>query len=305
MKRSKPSQVDLKRLRTVLEVARTESITTAAQTLGLTQSAVSRMVAELEVSLGQRLFDRLPRGTQPTEAGRRLVAGATRVLADIDDLVSEVANAPNRVVGRLRLGLAPSGYYATRTLISFVRQYPDVALETAHASEQTLCPRLLNGELDLVLGSSGYLTRWRDIDVSRLATLRFACMLRKDHPLSRIAKPTEADVLGYPLILPESVEPAHSDLALRYAHHALPALKPQYITNNLELIGYLVRSTDAFFPAFHPNDTFGGLDADFLMLRDVVQIPPHDLSFARVAHRPGSRVVEAFEKTLIDELRSA
>lgn len=304
MDRQRRQQLDLKRLRTALEVARTASITTAAQTLGLTQSAVSRAIAELEQALGQRLFDRLPRGTQLTEAGQRLVEGATRILADIDDLASSVANGPNRVTGRLRIGVAPAGYYATPALIAFVRQYPDVALETQHASEQTLCPRLINGELDLVLGTSLYLRRWRELEIGPLTTLRFACMLRKDHPLAAVPSPREEDILRYPLILPESVELAHSELALRYAHHGLPQLRPQYVTNNLDLVGYLVRSTDAFFPAFHPQADFGGLGQHFLLLPDGLSMPTHDISFARAALRPRSRVVEAFEATLVAALRS-
>lgn len=75
MSRQHHPHLDLKRVRTVVEVARTGSITTAAQTLGLTQSAISRSVAELEVALGQRLFDRLPRGIvdrcRPRAAGAR------------------------------------------------------------------------------------------------------------------------------------------------------------------------------------------------------------------------------------------
>lgn len=296
------SQIDIRRMRTVVEVARAEAITTAAQTLGLTQSAVSRTVAELEAALGQRLFERLPRGIQLTDAGQRFVARARCVLADIDDLIAEVTAPPGQLTGRLRLGIAATGAHAACAIAAFARKHPEVAIETMHASEQTLCPRLLHGELDLVIGSSGYLRRWREIEITVLARMFFACMVRRDHPLSRAASPSEAEVLAYPLILPESVELTYANIAQRYAHHGLPLVKPHYVTNNFELIKGLLRATDAFFPLMFPEQTFGGLGEEFLLLRDIVELPTHHVSYAHAAQRPPRRVVETFELCLVEAL---
>ena len=80
MARESNGLVDLRHLRTVVEVARAASITTAAQTLGLTQSAVSRTVAEMETALGARLFDRLPRGIKLTEGAGRVHLGCAQRL---------------------------------------------------------------------------------------------------------------------------------------------------------------------------------------------------------------------------------
>lgn len=296
------SPVDLKRMRTVVEVARAETITTAAQTLGLTQSAVSRSLSELESALGQRLFERLPRGIQLTEAGTRFVERAKRVLADVDDLVAEVSEAPNRVTGRLRVGIAPSGAYAAGALVAFARRYPDVAIETTHASAQALCPRLLQGDIDVVIGMASYLKRWRDLEVTKLARMHAACMLRKDHPLAAMPSPGEADVLRYPLILPESVEPAYSDIASRYARHGLPAMQPRYVTENFELARQWLHHTDAFFPMVHPSADFGGLGAEFLLLRDVLDLPANHFACARAAHRSRSAALEPFEALVVEHL---
>ena len=290
--------LDLRRMRVVLEVARAEAITTAAHALGLTQSAVSRTVAEVEDALDQRLFERLPRGIRLTEAGACFVGRAKRIVAEVEDMVAEVSATRNRVTGRLRVGVAASGNHAVDALVAFARDYPEVAIETLHASDQVLCPRLLHGELDLIIGSSSYLKRWQELEVTPLTPLRFACLLRGDHPLANVDAPSEADVLAYPLILPESVEPTYSDIALRYAENGLPALKPHYVTNNWELIKRLLRNTDAFFPLMYPDDSFGGLERRYLVLRDVVHIPTHFISVAHVPGRTRSRTVDIFEQTL-------
>jgi DNA-binding transcriptional LysR family regulator len=297
--------IDIRRMRTVVEVARSEAITTAAQTLGLTQSAVSRTVAELEEALGQRLFDRLPRGIQLTEAGVLFVARAKQILVDVDDLVSDVNQCSSQVSGRLRVGVSAVGFHATPALQKFVTNYPSVALETIHASDQTLCPQLMRGELDLVLGSTNHLNRWRDLEVKAVTPLYFACALRKGHPFSLLKQPIEQELLGYPMVVPEIVETSYSDIALRYLFHGLQVLKPQYVTNNLELILHIVKNTDAFFPCFHYDETFKDFGANFHLVRDIVQIPRHELGFAVTKHRPISRIADKLVKVLADEMGSA
>ena len=64
------NQLETKRLRYIVEVSKSGSITTAAETLSITQSALSQNIAEVEDVLGVKLFNRLPRGVLLTEAGR-------------------------------------------------------------------------------------------------------------------------------------------------------------------------------------------------------------------------------------------
>ncbi len=298
-------QIDLRRMRTVVEVARAEAITTAAETLGLTQSAVSRTVAEVEDALGVRLFERLPRGIRPTDAGQRFVARARRLLTDADDLVSEVRATPTLVTGRLRIGLTSAGSQATRPLARLAAGYPGVAIETVNGTAETLCPRVLQGELDLVVGPSSYLRRWRELEVTRLARMYFGCVFRKGHPLAGAERPSEEEVLGYPVILPESVEPTYSDIGQRYLHHGLPPLQPRYVTDDFDLALRIVYRTDAFYPLMIPSDSFEELERNFFVLRDGVEMPLRYLSYARAAHRPRTALVEAFEALLVEHLHHA
>ncbi len=102
------NQIDLKRLRYILEVARAESITTAAETLSLTQPALTRAIADVEAVLKSQLFHRRPRGVQLTTAGQRFASRARRLVSDMDDLVADMRESSNRLTGRLRLGVTPT-----------------------------------------------------------------------------------------------------------------------------------------------------------------------------------------------------
>ncbi len=78
-------------LRVLREVAQAGSFSAAADSLGYTQSAVSRQVAALEGIGGRRLFDRGRQGVTLTPAGARLLPRAIRVLDELDAALREVA----------------------------------------------------------------------------------------------------------------------------------------------------------------------------------------------------------------------
>ncbi|MEZ5557680.1 MAG: LysR family transcriptional regulator [Pseudomonadales bacterium] len=298
------TQVDLKRMRYIVEVARAQSITTAAETLGLTQPALTRSIAEVEQELGTRLFHRQPRGMQLTEAGTRFVQHAKRILGEVDDLVADLREGPNLLTGRLRIGLAPAGfiYHAIPALRRLARDYPGIKIEIVDGAAQSLCPRLLQGELNGIVGSSSYLRRWRELEVELLRPMYFGCMVRKDHPVGRLAQPTEADILRYPVVLPASVEPVYSDIAQRYAHHG-EYMQPQYVTDNFDLTRALVQSTDAYHPVHHPEPDFGGLREQFLILENLIPLPEHHLSFACSSVHPKTEALERFQHLLSESLR--
>ena len=80
--------IDLRKLRHVVETARFENVTRAAEALYITQSALTRSLADVEVELGTPLFVRLPRGVRLTEQGRRFVERARMIIGDVDDLLA-------------------------------------------------------------------------------------------------------------------------------------------------------------------------------------------------------------------------
>jgi len=94
-------------LRVLREVAQTGSFSAAAESLGYTQSAVSRQVAALESAAGRRLFDRGRQGVTLTAAGARLLASAVRVLDELDSAWRELSGE-QRDGRTVRLGAFPT-----------------------------------------------------------------------------------------------------------------------------------------------------------------------------------------------------
>ena len=80
----------LNSLRAFDAAARRLTFTSAAEHLHVTHGAVSRQVQQLETFLGQRLFDRLPKGLELTAAGRQLAFTTGRMFEDLGQIVSEL-----------------------------------------------------------------------------------------------------------------------------------------------------------------------------------------------------------------------
>ncbi|MET7423801.1 LysR substrate-binding domain-containing protein [Dactylosporangium sp. NPDC005555] len=135
------------------EVARQRSITGAATTLRYTQSAVSRQIAALELAVGARLFDRLPRGVALTEEGRCLLEHATAILDRLALARRDVAAVHAGTAGRLRVGAFATADAALvpRALARFRATRPGVRLSLIEGVTGRLLAALLAGDADVVL----------------------------------------------------------------------------------------------------------------------------------------------------------
>ena len=107
------------------------SISAAAEQLGVAKSGVSRRLAELERRLGSRLLNRTTRRSSLTEAGRDYYEGAVRLLSNLGELESLVADSESALEGRLKVA-APLSFGLTHlspALEAFARAHPGVRFE--------------------------------------------------------------------------------------------------------------------------------------------------------------------------------
>jgi DNA-binding transcriptional LysR family regulator len=116
---------------TLMAVAETGSFARAAEILGLSPSGVSRAIARLEARLAVRLFDRNPRATTMTAAGRRLVADLAPLVAAMGDVTRAATGEAQAVQGRLRINCDP--WFASLLLMprlqGFLDAYPRLELD--------------------------------------------------------------------------------------------------------------------------------------------------------------------------------
>src|SRR3954454_24298678 len=100
--------MELRSLAYFVRVAELGSITRAASHLHLAQPALTRHVQRLEEELGVALFTRANRGVRLTEAGQKLLDGATRILRDVERTGDEIRAHDAHPSGKIVLGVTPT-----------------------------------------------------------------------------------------------------------------------------------------------------------------------------------------------------
>ena len=145
--------MDLKQLEYFRHVAELGSFTRAAAFLSVVQPALSRQVRQLEVELGQNLFDRNGRGVVLTDAGTRLLEHTRGILMQVGRARQELEDQRNGDSGHFVLGLPPSlGRSGTVPLVkAFGRRLPNASLATVEGLSAYMLEWLSVGRVDCAL----------------------------------------------------------------------------------------------------------------------------------------------------------
>lgn len=123
--------MELRHLRYFIAVAEEAHITRAAERLGMQQPPLSQQIKLLERELGVQLLRRLPRGVEPTDAGRAFLAEARLILAQIDHAFASTRRTARGELGRIAIGFtssAPFHPFVPRVIRAFREASPLVSL---------------------------------------------------------------------------------------------------------------------------------------------------------------------------------
>jgi DNA-binding transcriptional LysR family regulator len=148
-------RLKLRDLRLLLALNDWGSMAKAANHLNLTQSAVSKAIAELEHTFGVRLFDRTPKGIEPTAYGQALLKGSVGVFDELRQSVNEIEHLADPATGELRIGCAPPMSWGIVPVVidRLVRQHPRLAFHVSEADPTTLRYHdLRERRIDLAIG---------------------------------------------------------------------------------------------------------------------------------------------------------
>jgi LysR family transcriptional regulator, nitrogen assimilation regulatory protein len=229
--------VDLKQLEYFRHVAELGSFTRAASFLSVVQPALSRQVRQLEVELGQNLFDRNGRGVVLTDAGIRLLEHTRGILMQVGRARQELEDQKSGTSGHFTLGLPPSlGRSVTVPLVkAFGQLLPNARLATVEGLSAYILEWLNVGRVDCALVYNAPASPTVD-----LQPLLDEQLFLIGPPLPKSARKarksiTLAELADYPLIIPSrphamrmSVENALAgvDVKIKVAHEieCIPAV---------------------------------------------------------------------------------
>lgn len=185
-------------------IAREGTLLAASQSVGLTQSAVTKALQEAEATIGTQLFDRTNRGVRATQAGEVLIAHARLVLTQLRHAGQELEDLRSGSGGRVAVGVLVSAAVSILpTAIAAVRkQRPKLAVKVIEGTNDVLMPLLRAGELDLVIGRLPAFSSGSGVAEEMLCEDYAQIVVRSGHPLLTQSGLTLADLTDQPWILP-------------------------------------------------------------------------------------------------------
>lgn len=148
------TRFSLRQFDAFVAVADTLSFTEAGNRLGLTPSAVSQLILELEAAVGLRLFDRSTRKVALSAPGRELLSSAEAVLKYAGLAETAAADLRNQAAGMVRIAapMVIASVILPAAIKAYALQHPKVVVLIRDATVERLVDLVASGEVDLAIG---------------------------------------------------------------------------------------------------------------------------------------------------------
>ena len=215
--------ISLRQLRAFLAVAKHRHFRRAAESLHLTQPAVSRHIANLEAELDVRLFDRNTREVVPTEAGRYLQSAVERVLEELEGVLAHVHSESERRHGKVRVAAVPtlSAELMPQCIATCARNYPELAVQLHDQVQTLVLDSVRGGEVDFGLAIEP--ADSEAFDSETILHDPFVLVCRRDHPLAKLALVPWKKLRGESLVLLDYASGSRRLIDQQLAMHGIEA----------------------------------------------------------------------------------
>jgi len=195
--------MDIQNLSAFISVSEQRSFSKAAEHLFITQPAVSKRISALESELNTRLFDRIGKQVQLTEAGNALLPSALRILAELEESKRAIGNLNEKVSGKL--SIATSHHIGLHrlppVLRAFTRQYADVDLDIRFMDSEEACSCVLKGEVELAIATLPE-ESWPKLQSQVIWRDPLDIVISAQHPQIKSGQITVSQLSKIPAILP-------------------------------------------------------------------------------------------------------
>jgi DNA-binding transcriptional LysR family regulator len=196
--------IDANKLRQFLAVVEHSHFGRAAESLGISQQAMSKSVAQLEYTLRVKLLERGPYGVRPTAIGQMLADRGQLAMTELATAQAEIESWRGARIGEVRIGVGLGfvGRFMPTAIRRFREVYPDVHVTAVVESSAILYPMTLKGELDFVVSAP---PNWFKTDPELKQDMLFAdgdvLIAGWDHPLAKKTSVTLADLARFPWLV--------------------------------------------------------------------------------------------------------
>ena len=259
----------LRQIQYFVAVAEHGSISHAAKSLSISQSAVTEAVRFLEEDLGVTLFDRHPRGLSITHKGHQFLRHATSILAEVSGARRALEQEGEEITGQLNLGVTSlmSGYVMSDLLARYRRANPLVEVSAIEDKGEYLEHLLVGGELDVAVMVTSNLNDRHALQVEILDVSPYRLWLPIGHRLVAQDSISLDDLTGEQLIMLDIDEMGEAAVKLLSALGTRPRIA--FRTRSVEAVRSLAATGAGI--ALLPDLVYRplSLEGDRIVSRDV------------------------------------
>jgi DNA-binding transcriptional LysR family regulator len=218
------ARLKLRHLQLLAALDDTRNLNRAAQGLGITQPAASKLLAEIEAMVGTPVFERRPRGLSPNAAGEVLLRRARSVLVELEQAAAELNSLRDGAFGHVALGTvtAPAVDIVARAVEAVQRAQPNLRVSVEVDASAPLVERLLAGRLDMALARMPPDVAPGLLDYLEVGEEAVCLLVPADHPLPGDAPSALAALLDYPWVLPPPHTLLRQEVDALFLRAALP-----------------------------------------------------------------------------------
>lgn len=234
------------RLLAFVELAEQHNISAVAESLGISQPAVSQSLREIEDGVGVRLFRRTARGILPTPLGAVLALHIKRALNELRIAEDEISFLKGMVQGRVAVGSLSVGraQLLPRAITRLLERFPNLSVTTEEGTFEHLAMRLRAGEIDFILGALRPPEQTAGFTRDIIAHDTMSIVVRSGHPLARRAGLTAADLGTIGWVLPRHGAPTRELIEASFARRQLDKPRVRVETADLAVAFGIVGQSD-------------------------------------------------------------
>lgn len=177
-------RIDLNLLVVFEKIYAERNLTRVAESLNITQPAVSNALARLRLALDDPLFVRTPRGMVPTPVARNMIATVRQALRDLESCVRQRQSFEARTTRRaFRIGInEPAQLMLLAPLMArLTAEAPGITLQTFYPDRRAVIRDLTSGDLDVAIDAP--LINDPQLNARQFLAETMVCAVRRDHPL--------------------------------------------------------------------------------------------------------------------------
>lgn len=294
--------IEIRHITHIQSISQHGSFTKAAESLGLTQSALSRSIINLEEELKVTLFERGRGKLNITPLGELVLKRGQRVLIELDDLQQEIENFKGHSGGHVNAAFEAGASHLIMgdLLVNLHKNHPDIHVNSTTGAPSILIKDTLKGDYDILISPTSYVYGVKGIAVEVGKTFQARVIVRADHPLTQLANANLGDILRYPYVgykfSPSLYEHWAVDPSVKMTPATLHDNLDEINTDNIPSICKILMETDAFtwgIASFFPEELLAGK----LVLLDLPNTPIEiEVGISYPANRYLPPAVQAFKE---------